>query len=301
MIAADRLNRIVAMVAELSREPPDDGVPLTELAARYRTTPRQIQADIRALTLLGDHPEADWLSSLAVWQEGDRVFVSSQGPYRRPVRLLPEELLALRAALATEADGASLARRFGVVREGQGAAPPMAAAGLRAPDDLDALLRRAVAERRCVDIRYAGLDREPTRRRIEPHELLGWEGKLYCVAWCRAAGDWRHFRADRMLDAAPCDDTFTPRRRVTTTLDERPAFRLPESGADGVRVRFAAGIARWLLERYPDAMRQPDGSVIVTYDVASVDWLVRHVLQYGTEAEVLAPAGYRDALRDAVA
>jgi predicted DNA-binding transcriptional regulator YafY len=104
-----------------------------------------------------------------------------------------------------------------------------------------------------------------------------------------------------MLDAAPCEATFTPRPRGTTTLDRHPTFQPPESGTDGVRVRFASGIARWLAERYPDHEQEPDGSVIVTFDVASVEWLVRHVLQYGAAAEVLSPVGYREAVREAVA
>jgi predicted DNA-binding transcriptional regulator YafY len=32
-----------------------------------------------------------------------------------------------------------------------------------------------------------------------------------------------------------------------------------------------------------------------------VDWLVRRVLEYGPEAEVLEPAAYREAMRRAVA
>jgi predicted DNA-binding transcriptional regulator YafY len=40
--------------------------------------------------------------------------------------------------------------------------------------------------------------------------------------------------------------------------------------------------------------------VVVRFRSASVDWLVRHVLQYGDQAEVLEPTGYREALRRAV-
>jgi len=298
MSAAERLNRIVTMVAELSREECQDGVALHELAARYCTTPNQIRADVRALTLLGEHPDADWLSSLSVWQEEDRVFVSSMGPYRRPLRLLPEELVALRIALATEDGGAALARRFGAPDEGE----PLAVAGPRVDDDVHLLLRRAAAASRRVRIRYAAADRATTDRVIEPHELLYWEGKLYCLAWCARTAAWRHFRADRVIEAVLTGEPFTRRPDLPGPApDGPPAFRPPEEGVDRVRVRFAPRIARWLMERHPDAERRPDGSVIVTYDAASVDWLVRHVLQYGPEAEVVEPAGYREAMRQAVA
>jgi len=49
-------------------------------------------------------------------------------------------------------------------------------------------------------------------------------------------------------------------------------------------------------ERHPDAQQGEDGSLTVTYRVASPDWLVRHVLQYGDAAEVVGPEGYREAV-----
>jgi predicted DNA-binding transcriptional regulator YafY len=48
-------------------------------------------------------------------------------------------------------------------------------------------------------------------------------------------------------------------------------------------------VARWIAERegVPTAA---DGSVVVRYPLADRDWAVRHVLQYGEDAVVLAPA-----------
>jgi predicted DNA-binding transcriptional regulator YafY len=39
---------------------------------------------------------------------------------------------------------------------------------------------------------------------------------------------------------------------------------------------------------------QQDGSYVVEHPVADVQWAVRHVLQYGPEAEVLEPAELRE-------
>jgi predicted DNA-binding transcriptional regulator YafY len=52
-----------------------------------------------------------------------------------------------------------------------------------------------------------------------------------------------------------------------------------------------------LKEQYPEAVIQADGGVIVSYLVASPEWLVRHVLQYGPEAEVVGPPSYRELMR----
>ena len=38
----------------------------------------------------------------------------------------------------------------------------------------------------------------------------------------------------------------------------------------------------------------------MTFDVADPDWLVRHVLYFGSEARVVAPEEYRKVVREAV-
>src|SRR5690606_40411144 len=55
-----------------------------------------------------------------------------------------------------------------------------------------------------------------------------------------------------------------------------------------VAVRYSPRIARWVEERAP-CERREDGSVVVRHRVADPRWVVRHVLQYGAEAEVLEP------------
>jgi predicted DNA-binding transcriptional regulator YafY len=62
-------------------------------------------------------------------------------------------------------------------------------------------------------------------------------------------------------------------------------------------VRYSPSIARWIAEREGAAI-DPDGSLTLTHAVADVPWAIRHVLQYGPDAEVLSPAHVRDAVRD---
>ena len=48
-------------------------------------------------------------------------------------------------------------------------------------------------------------------------------------------------------------------------------------------VRYSREVARWVAER-EDAQCEVDGTLVVEHDVADMNWLVRHVLQYGGEA-----------------
>ncbi|MCJ7628685.1 MAG: WYL domain-containing protein, partial [Longimicrobiales bacterium] len=66
-----------------------------------------------------------------------------------------------------------------------------------------------------------------------------------------------------------------------------------------VRVRYSAAVARWIAEK--EAVEPSlDGSLTLTYQVADPHWIVRHVLQYGPEAEVLEPEAVRGWVRGAV-
>jgi proteasome accessory factor C len=305
--AESQLNRIVQLVADLSKaarrgEPPDT---LDELGARYGTKRSVILQDLRILTEAGNDSRETWISSLSVEQVGDRVRVQSQGPYRRPIKLTLDELVALQAAVATELDEpAPFCAKFSPLA---GAAHDPANLIHAIPDAPGsqaaavACAEQAMRERRALRVVYLGEGAdEPTDRAVEVHDVVSAIGWHYLVAWCRRAGDWRRFRADRVLEAEVLDDTFAWRPDAPLIEDRSGLFVQPEDGVDTVRVRFSARIARWLAERYPRSEPQPDGSLVVTFAVASVEWLVRHVLQYGDEAEVLSPGAYRDAVRRVV-
>jgi predicted DNA-binding transcriptional regulator YafY len=80
----------------------------------------------------------------------------------------------------------------------------------------------------------------------------------------------------------------------------RDAFR-PSGATDRVTVRFRAEVAPWVTEFYTEHRRDADGSVTVQFEATSADWLVRRVLEFGCDAEVVSPASYRDAVVRSVA
>ena len=256
--AATQLNRLVQLVAELSRreERGERALSLARLAQDFATTPAQILRDIRVLTETTDDPEGTWLASLTVVQEADRVEISSRGPYRRPIRLTAEELLALQVALVTEGDTPSAA-----VRELAGLAELAPEAQL-APvpfvqgDEAAAvsIARLAMNQRRCLNILYAGEGADSARARaVEPHDLVYAEGAFYLVAWCRDAKDWRRFRADRVVDAEILPDGFEARPDLPRIERAQDVFRAPVDSVVEMSVRFSPAISRWLK---PATLRQ---------------------------------------------
>ena len=63
-----------------------------------------------------------------------------------------------------------------------------------------------------------------------------------------------------------------------------------------MKVKYSPRIARWIAER-EEGETAGDGSFVVDHPLADLDWAVRHVLQYGPEAEVLEPESVRAAIK----
>lgn len=299
MTAAERFSRIVSLVAELTRgeRAGDDAPSLRELAIYHGVSERDITADLVTLTVLGENSDTDWLLSLRIWQQEDRVSISSQGPFRRPVRLSPEEQLAVQMALALDPDGGALARRLASLWSGE----ETGVASTAQSESPIALVRRAVREHVALEIDYAGeTDREVRTRIIHPHQVAESGVRTYIVGWAADVKAWRHYRLDRIVAARLTGTRFEPRTDFEPMMQPRDAFR-PGSSTERVTVRFRKDVAPWVTEFYTDHEREADGSVLVHFEASSADWLVRRVLEYGCDAEVIAPEDYRDAVRRAVA
>lgn len=208
------------------------------------------------------------------------------------MRFTPDELLVLRLSLGLEdVDAAQLLE---VESHGAEIVAPYEPPVAERPA-LDRMLH-ALSHECCVEIDYATTGTaEVTTRTIHPHQVLVSGGRTYVVAWCELRGEWRRFRMDRILELRDSIRPFVER-------DDCPIDEIfdAEDLPDQVRVRFSPSIARWMVERYPAATREDDGSATVTYEAASVDWLVERVLQYGVDAEVLEPGLYRHAVHKGV-
>ncbi|HKP30175.1 MAG TPA: WYL domain-containing protein, partial [Gemmatimonadales bacterium] len=207
MSASETLARIVAITAELTLRDSNDAPEITieELARSHGVTPGQIERDIQTLTLLGDSADSDWLLSLRIVQEANRISIASSGPFQRPVRLTPEEMLAMQMALVAEGH-VELAAKLG--GEADASAPVRPQLSPTIPD----LVSDAITGQRRLRCRYASDRRdEPSVRIIQPHQAVEYRSRVYIVAWCEKSNAWRRFRLDRILEAEH-DGTFQPRQ-----------------------------------------------------------------------------------------
>lgn len=161
-------------------------------------------------------------------------------------------------------------------------------------------LRRATREHRSVDVTYRSRGRrEPTQRVIDPYVLVHRWGWWYVVAHCHLREGVRTFRVDRMEALTLLDTCFNQPADfdVHAYLEDEPHTR-PQFE---VRLRFhpeSAHLAvdkRGLWERLEE---QPDGSVIVTFEVPELELAIRTALSYASHAVVLEPPELHRAVRE---
>jgi predicted DNA-binding transcriptional regulator YafY len=153
-------------------------------------------------------------------------------------------------------------------------------------------LRSAVEANRRVALRYrAGGATESATRTIDPHSLVFAEQMWYVVA-STTDTSLRIFRLDRVEGVEVLDETFE--RDPSAGLRVQEAGRAFVSGTSRrMTVRYSPRVARWVAEREQVPLAA-DGSLTMEHPVADDSWAVRHVLQYGPDAEVLEPGSIRE-------
>ena len=151
------------------------------------------------------------------------------------------------------------------------------------------LCARRSAERQKIRISYRrGSAAESNARVICPYRLILAGPVWYLVAYCERSSGIRVFRVDRIESAKLLAEKCPPPDlgAIDAQLERGPVF--VSDAPVRLRVRFSAKIARWIEER-ERGTKEADGSFVVEYPMADLDWGVRHVLGYGREAEILSP------------
>ncbi len=299
--SADRLARLLNLVPYLLARP---GIPVAEAAADLGVTERQLREDLELLWVCGlpGYGPGD-LIDMAF--DGDRVTITYDAGIDRPLRLTPDEALALVVALRMLAETPGVGNRDAIERAlakiehaaGDLAGAPVA---VRLPgnDRRLAEIRSAVERRRALRLTYYTPARdETTERVVDPMRVLMVAGRGYLEAWCRRAEATRLFRVDRI-------DAFTE-------LDEQsepPPAAVPHDVTDGVfrptadlplvTVRVSRA-GRWITEYYPceEVRRGPGDEWVVTLRVTDLGWAQRLLLGLGADVTVLGPPELVDRIR----
>jgi proteasome accessory factor C len=300
--SADRLGRLLNLVPYLLARP---GIRIAEAAGDLGVTERQLREDLELLWMCGlpGYGPGD-LIDMAI--DGDQVTITYDAGIDRPLRLTPDEALALAVALRMLAETPGLADRAAVqsaLSKVESAAGGLADSpvAVRLPGNADRLdtIRSAVERRKALHITYYAATRdETTERVVDPMRVLVAEGHSYLEAWCRRAEAVRLFRVDRIDGMTELDEPSAPPPRARPT-DLRDGIFLPTADQPLVTLRVGRG-GRWITEHYPceKVVEESAEYWLVSLRAADLGWARRLVLGLGPGVTVVEPPELAEAVRD---
>ncbi|HEU5266436.1 MAG TPA: YafY family protein [Jatrophihabitans sp.] len=296
----ERLPRLLALVPYLQARP---NIEVAAAAADFGVTEAQLRRDLTLLWMCGlpGHGPGD-LIDLSF--EGDTVSVIFDAGMSRPLRLTPEEALALVVALRTLAETPGLADTDAVQR----ALAKIEAVTAGEVDDttvavaldrwerLAPLLQGAVDDARALRLRYYSASRDDTSERIvDPLRVFEADGRTYLEAWCRQAEGLRVFRTDRIDDVTVLDEpAAVPAGVQLRDLSEGVFQPASEHLLVGLRVGPAYA---WVADYYPAEDVSGDGAGLrIELRVADPAWVRALVLGSAGQVEVLSPDWLAEAM-----
>ncbi len=213
----DRLNRLVAITLRLQSR---RVVRAEDLADDFGISVRTVYRDLRALEEAG----------LPIYAEAGKGYSLVEGYHLPPVMFTKEEAAALflggefterltdeslrehaRPALMKSRQVPPVWKEF-IERVGKATAVHIPAPQPTfAPHAHLALIQEAIAYRTVVEIAYQNINREQTKRMVEPLGLVYYASHWHLIAWCRLRADVRDFRSDRIMAIHPLGETFHER------------------------------------------------------------------------------------------
>ncbi|MEP7347549.1 MAG: WYL domain-containing protein, partial [Gemmatimonadaceae bacterium] len=159
-----------------------------------------------------------------------------------------------------------------------------------------ASVQQAIRERLKLQLLYrrsGGVGVE--ERMVRPYALVAASGQFYAIAHCEKRDGVRVFRMDRVEGAVVTSETFTRPREFSADKELQKGFVFIHDHPARMMVRYSARIARWIAEREGKEL-DDDGGLVVEHPLVDFEWGMRHVMQYGAEAEVLEPIELRERL-----
>jgi len=282
-----------------------------DLRERLKLSEQELQEDIAVLNVV-NFGAGTYVLYAEILADGT-VEVDPE-PYgdafARPARLLPVEAKALIAAIdliGEHIPEGSLSSVRQKVVEALGEDPAhegLQIATLGGDDaEIAAKAREAISTRRLLSFEYFKENEGIfSTRVVEPYQLVnGLEG-WYVASYDPEREGVRHFRLDRIKSAQVSDTTFSPRTELDFSTGVDGWLRTGEVPASNrARVWISPERARWVREDRTVISEGSDGSVVVDFGYAGLDWLVRNVLKEAGDAVVLEPAEAREAVRVAAA
>ena len=162
-----------------------------------------------------------------------------------------------------------------------------------------ALLSQAERNSRSVRFKYVDKEGRHSERTVDPYGFILSTGRVYVVGHDHTRKEKRVFAVDNIVKPEALGQTFV--KPADFNVEEFAAASisgvLHSDQLTEVRVRFSSRVAKAAIAARVVAERaiahNEDGSIQISYNIADVDEMLRWILGWGAQAEVLAPEPVR--------
>jgi len=303
----DRLARMMRVVTLLQAHP--DGMAIEEIARRIDMSRRTVYRDLKAI---------EGEIGIPLWSEDGRGGVAAEG-FLPSLKFTLDEAMAVvlsarlmvRYADKYDPDLASAFEKLGEVLPaalGEHVARTLDVLSRHPRDERFSrhvrLLTKAWAERRIVSLDYDparyGPDSAPRTARVRPYliEPSLQTHALYLVGFDETRGAVRTFKVERIRDMSVTPDRFEPPEASVEGTFDRAWDIIADQEPVEVVIRFSPSVAARVQEaRWHPSQQvtvEADGSLTWRATVAGTIEVRLWALQWGDDAEVLAPASLRE-------
>ncbi len=298
-----RLVTLAGLLIEAAKR--GERLQVAELRQRLELTDEELREDVELLNVVNFGGGTYVLYAEIL---GEEIEVDSE-PYgdnfARPARLLPLEAKALVAAIdlfgdhLPQSDLQSARRK---IVKALGHDPSEEGLEIAPAGGGDAKVARkvndAIAESRVLELSYYKENEDQfTDRRVEPYRLENGREGWYVECYDLTKGGVRHFKLDRIKEAAVSRERFEPRPEVEEMAGVEGWMTHGEvPTAEVARVWVSPDRARWLREERTVVEELADGAVVVELPYAGKPWLVREILRGAGDLVVLEPEDAREAI-----
>jgi len=302
----DRLARMMRVVTLLQAHP--DGMAIEEIARRIDMSRRTVYRDLKAI---------EGEIGIPLWSEDGRWGVAAEG-FLPSLKFTLDEAMAVvlsarlmvRYADKYDPDLASAFEKLGEVLPaalGEHVARTLDVLSRHPRDERFSrhvrLLTKAWAERRIVSLDYDparyGPDSAPRTARVRPYliEPSLQTHALYLVGFDETRDAVRTFKVERIRDLSVTPDRFEPPEASVEGTFDRAWDIIADQEPVEVVIRFSPSVAARVQEaRWHPSQQvtvEADGSLTWRATVAGTIEVRLWALQWGDDAEVLAPASLR--------
>lgn len=159
---------------------------------------------------------------------------------------------------------------------------------------VDAMLNRTT----CIVEYYSFSREENVGFKIDPLLMFEYSGGLYLYVRATSFGDLRILALERIQVLIPTEATFEDPEDFDPEEKLKEPFELTCGDPVKARIRISANQAKYVRERPYHSQcivaEEPDGAVILELDTSGRRDVIRWVLSYGVDAEVLEPLDLRE-------